>query len=205
MAVGMAQIFSAIPGMKHLTAFWYHFMIMFEALFILTTIDAGSRVLRYIVQELLGRKYKRLGDHGWWPGVIAISAISSVLWGWLLYHGDIQTIWPMFGVANQLLAAVALAIGTVVILTESPRPIYALTTAIPFVFLIVTTAYAGILNIVSTYWPMTRNSATAVSAWANVTLTVVMLLLVGALTVETVRKILLLVHTRVQAPRPATT
>ena len=199
MAVGMAQIFAALPGMKVLTAFWYHFMIMFEALFILTTIDAGSRVLRYIVQELLGRKWRRLGDHGWWPGVIGISAVSSALWGWLLYHGDIQTIWPMFGVANQLLAAVALAIGTVIILTESRKRIYALTTALPFVFVIVTTAYAGVANIFATYLPRTAEPGTATAAWANILMTVIMLVLVGLLTVETVRKIASLLH----ADRPA--
>lgn len=197
MAVGMAQIFTGIPGMKYLMAFWYHFMIMFEALFILTTIDAGSRVLRYIVQELLGRKWKKAGEHHWWPGVIGISAVSSFLWGWLLYHGDIQTIWPMFGVANQLLAAVALAIGTVIILTEGRKKIYALTTALPFVFLIVTTTYAAFVNIVATYWPRTQTPATATSAWANIIMTVIMVGLVAILTVETARKAL----TLLQAPR----
>jgi carbon starvation protein len=204
MAVGMAQIFTALPGMKYLTSFWYHFMIMFEALFILTTIDAGSRVLRYIVQELLGRKWKRMGDHSWWPGVIGISAVSSFLWGWMLYNGDIQTIWPMFGVANQLLAAVALAIGTVIILTEAPKKIYALTTALPFGFLIVTTTYAAFVNIVSTYWPRTQVAATSTSAWANIIMTAIMVLLVAILTVETVRKSLALLHApSATSPRPA--
>jgi carbon starvation protein len=200
MAVGMAQIFSALPGMRVLGAFWYHFMIMFEALFILTTIDAGSRVLRYIVQELLGRKWPRLGDHGYWPGVIAISVASSFAWGWLLYHGDIQTIWPMFGVANQLLAAVALAIGTVIILTESKRRSYALTTALPFAFIIVTTCYAGVVNIVETYWPKTQIAASATAAWANIVMTVIMLGLVAALVVETGRKVATLLGPK---PEPA--
>ena len=189
MAVGMAQIFSSLPGMKSLLAFWYHFMIMFEALFILTTIDAGSRVLRYIAQELLGRRFPTIGRHDHWPSVIGISVVTALLWGWLLYHGDVRTIWPMFGVANQLLAAVALAIGTVIILTESKKRVYALTTAIPFVFVIVTTAWAGIVNIGATYYPMTADPATAVSAWANIVLTVVMLVLVAILIVETGRKI----------------
>lgn len=201
MAVGMSQIFTALPGMKYLSAFWYHFMIMFEALFILTTIDAGSRVLRYIVQEILGRRFKRLGDHGWWPGVIGISAVSSVLWGWLLVQGDIRTIWPMFGVANQLLAAVALAIGTAVILTEARRKIYALATALPFVFLIVTTSYAAIVNIVATYFPLTRVAASATAAWVDIGLTVVMLLLVALLTVETVRKVVGLLRSSAPGPQ----
>ncbi|MDD5309812.1 MAG: carbon starvation protein A [Deltaproteobacteria bacterium] len=189
MAVGMAQIFSSLPGMKTLTAFWYHFMIMFEALFILTTIDAGSRVLRYIAQELLGRRFPTLGRHDHWPSVIGISVLTALLWGWLLYHGDVRTIWPMFGVANQLLAAVALAIGTVIILTESKRRVYALTTALPFAFVIITTAWAGVVNIFSTYYPMTADPKTAVPAWANIVLTVVMLALVIVLLVETARKV----------------
>lgn len=189
MAVGMAQIFAALPGMKFLMGFWYHFLIMFEALFILTTIDAGSRVQRYIVQELLGRRWPKLGDHNWWPGVIGISLVCSLLWGWMLYHGDVKTIWPMFGVANQLLAAVALAIGTVIILTESARKVYALTTVIPFFFVIVTTAWAGVENIFVTYLPMTDVAKTATTAWANIALTVIMLALVAILLVETARKV----------------
>jgi len=201
MAVGMAQIFTGIPGMKYLTAFWYHFMIMFEALFILTTIDAGSRVLRYISQELLGRKWKQFGRHDWWPGVIGISAVTSVLWGWLLYNGDIQTIWPMFGVANQLLGAVALAIGTIVILTEGKKRVYALTTALPFLFLIVTTSYAAVVNITSTYWPRTHDPSTSTAAWANIIMTVIMMVLVAILTVETLRKALALLQPPQAAPQ----
>jgi carbon starvation protein len=189
MAVGMAQIFSSLPGMKSLLAFWYHFMIMFEALFILTTIDAGSRVLRYIAQELLGRRFPTLGRHDHWPSVIGISVVTALLWGWLLYHGDVRTIWPMFGVANQLLASVALAIGTVIILTESKKRVYALTTAIPFAFVIVTTAWAGVVNIFSTYYPMTLDPKTATPAWMNIALTIVMLVLVVILLVETARKV----------------
>lgn len=170
MAVGMAQIFTGIPGMKHLTAFRYHFMIMFEALFILTTIDAGSRILRYVSQELLGRVWPKAGRHDWWPGVVGISAITSLAWGRLLYHGDIQTIWPIFGVANQPLGVVALAIRTVVILTEAQRCICALTTALPFLFLTVTSVYAGMVNVT--------------------VMTVVMLVLVAIITGETARKVI---------------
>lgn len=201
MAVGMAQIFVGLPGMKALMAFWYHFLIMFEALFILTTIDAGSRVQRYIVQELLGRKWPRLGQHDWWPGVIAISLFGSLLWGWLLYHGDIGTIWPMFGIANQLLAAVALAVGTVIILTESKKRRYALCTALPFCFVIVTTVYAGVVNIFATYLPKTFDTETATAAWVDIVLTVVMLVLVALLIIETLRKIAALLS----APREAST
>jgi carbon starvation protein len=201
MAVGMAQIFSSLPSMKSLLAFWYHFMIMFEALFILTTIDAGSRVLRYIAQELLGRRFPTLGRHDHWPSVIGISVVTALLWGWLLYHGDVRTIWPMFGVANQLLASVALAIGTVIILTESKKRVYALTTAVPFVFVTVTTAWAGVVNIASTYYPMTAEPETAVSAWANIVLTIVMLVLVAIVLVETLRKVRTLLGPRPEAVR----
>jgi carbon starvation protein len=194
MAVGMAQIFADLPGMKRLLAFWYHFLIMFEALFILTTIDAGSRVLRYIVQELLGRRFKRLGDNSYWPGVIGISVVTSFLWGWLLYHGEVRTIWPMFGVANQLLASVALAIGTVIILSEGKKKVYALTTGLPFVFIIVTTVYGGIVNIFSTYYPMTLDAKTSTSAWANIVLTIIMLVLVFILISESTRKVYQLVR-----------
>ena len=96
----------------------------------------------------------------------------------------------MFGVANQLLAAVALSIGTVVILAHAPRRRYALATAIPFAFLYVTTSYAAVLNITGTYWPRTRDAATASAAWANIVMTVIMLVLVAMLTVETAKKAL---------------
>ena len=115
LAVGMAQIFSGLPGMRGLMDYWYHFAIMFEALFILTTIDAGTRVARFLVQEFLGRVYTPLGRRTGCPGSISRRCSSSALG---LFHLDRQhhTIWPMFGIANQLLAAVALAVGTTIII-----------------------------------------------------------------------------------------
>jgi carbon starvation protein len=121
LAAGMSLILSAIPGMKHLIGYWYHFAIMFEALFILTTVDAGTRVARYILQEMLKFVHPRLASSTWMPAVIFSGAVISFLWGYLLYHGDISTIWPLFGVANQLLATLALCIGTVFILRHSRR------------------------------------------------------------------------------------
>ncbi len=147
LAVGMASVFSGLPGMKALMAYWYHFAIMFEALFILTTIDTGTRVARFILQEVAAKVYKPLGSSTWMPGVIFTSALVCLAWGGLLYGGSISTIWPMFGLANQLLAALGLAIGTSYILQTSAKRIYALTTFIPFVFLVVTTYAAGFLNI----------------------------------------------------------
>ncbi|MFA7008599.1 MAG: carbon starvation protein A, partial [Elusimicrobiales bacterium] len=119
LAVGMAQIFASIPGMKNLLSYWYHFAIMFEALFILTTIDAGTRVARYIAQEVLGKVYGPFARNDWWPGVFFTSILVCAAWGGMLLAGNISTIWPMFGVANQLLSAIALAIGTTFILKRS--------------------------------------------------------------------------------------
>src|ERR1035437_8332985 len=116
LAVGMACIFLGIPGMKNLMGYWYHFIIMFEALFILTTIDAGTRVARYILQDILGNFYQPLKQTDWIPGIILTSSAVSFAWGYILYTGDVSTIWPMFGVTNQTLASLALAIGTTIIL-----------------------------------------------------------------------------------------
>ena len=116
LAVGMAWIFSALPGMAGLMAYWYQFALLFEALFILTTIDAGTRVARYVVQEMGGRLYAPLRNLNWWPGVIGSSAFVVGAWGWLIGTGTIATIWPMFGAANQLLGTVALCIGTTLLI-----------------------------------------------------------------------------------------
>jgi len=146
LAIGMAAIFDKIPGMSGIMKYWYHFAIMFEALFILTTIDAGTRVGRYILSESLGHFYQKLEDTKWIPGVLATSAAISLAWGYLLYHGEIATIWPMFGVANQLLASIALAVGTTLIIS-SGRKQYAWVTLVPFLYVAVTTITAGVQNI----------------------------------------------------------
>ncbi len=148
LAVGMAHIFSNIGGMKHLMSYWYQFAIMFEALFILTTIDAGTRVARYILQDMLGTYlYAPLKQANWWPGILFTSALVSYFWGYLLYSGDVASIWPLFGVANQLLAVIALSIGTTIILKIAPKKSYALITFAPLVFLAVTVLAAGVMNI----------------------------------------------------------
>lgn len=147
LAVSMADVFSRLPGMTRLMALWYHFAIMFEALFILTTIDAGTRVARFILQEMLGKVYKPLGSTTWMPGVIFTSALICVAWGSLLYGGSVMSIWPMFGLANQLLASLGLAIGTSYILRIGAKRSYALVTFLPFVVLTITTYAAGFANI----------------------------------------------------------
>ena len=132
LAVGMATIFSGLPGMAGLMAYWYQFALLFEALFILTTIDAGTRVARYLLQELGGRFYAPLRQINWWPGVILTTALVVVAWGYLIVTGTVSTIWPMFGVANQLLGTLALCVGTTVLITMG-RARYLWVTAAPMV------------------------------------------------------------------------
>lgn len=142
LAVGMASIFSSLPGMKSLMPYWYNFALMFEALFILTTVDTGTRVARFILQELGSYAYKPLGKTHWIPGTILSSFIVVGSWAYLIYSGSISTIWPMFGVANQLLAAIAFCVGTTIII-KMHKLKYAWMTFVPMVFMFVTTFTAS--------------------------------------------------------------
>ena len=142
LAVGMASILTGIPGMKGLMAYWYNFALMFEALFILTTVDTGTRVARFLLQELGSHVYKPLARQRWMPGIIATSFLVVAAWAYLIHSGSISTIWPMFGVSNQLLSAIAFGVGTTVII-KSGRPKYAWTTLIPMVFMFLTTLTAS--------------------------------------------------------------
>jgi carbon starvation protein len=178
LAVGMARVFANLPGMKQVMAYWYHFVIMFEALFILTLLETGTRVARFVFQETLSQfagksklaaalsrnahdddevcqtvetsvehgKVKLIGEVNWTRNVI-MSVITCICWGYLLYVGNISTLWRMLGIANQLLAAIALAVGTSYILRYSAKRRYALCTFIPFVFVLVTVYFAGVLSI----------------------------------------------------------
>jgi carbon starvation protein len=147
LAVGMSVIFDqafrwiGVTG-EWLLKYWYHFAIMFEALFILTTIDAGTRIARFLFQETAGRVYAPLGRPGWLPGAILASALVTASWCWLIYTGSIDTIWPMFGIANQLLAVLALALVTTWIVTTG-RSRYAPVTILPMAFVVSTTLTAG--------------------------------------------------------------
>jgi carbon starvation protein len=177
LAVGMAHIFSSIPGSRGLMAYWYHFAIMFEALFILTTIDTGTRVARFLVQEFLGRIYRPMAKTDWMPGTVVSSALVVGAWAYFIQTGTISTIWPMFGIANQLLAAMALAIGTT-ILIKGGKTRYAWVTGAPLAFVAVTTLSAGWLSITDSFLPMARLAATPdirFQGYLNASLTAIMM------------------------------
>ena len=184
LAAGMSVILSAIPGMKGLMGYWYHFAIMFEALFILTTVDTGTRVARYILDEFVKIANPRFGRSRSIVWIIISGAIISFLWGYLVYNGDITTIWPMFGVANQLLATLALAVGTVYILKHTKVWYYGLITFIPSIFMFATTIVAGIENIKDNYLPKHSFQGNL-----NAILSAVMIILVVVIFVESLRKI----------------
>jgi carbon starvation protein len=133
LAVGMASIFAALPGMAGLMAYWYQFALVFEALFILTTIDTGTRVARYLIQEMAGRVHRPFRQMNWWPGVLLSSGFVVGSWAYLIGTGNISTIWPMFGAANQLLGTLALCIGTTVLI-KMWKSRFLWVTALPMVF-----------------------------------------------------------------------
>lgn len=163
LGVGMAFIFSKIPGLSGLMSYLYHFLILFEALFILTTIDSGTRIGRYLLQEAGGAIYKPLKDRNWWPGIIITSFLMSFAWGYLVYGGSISTIWPLFGTSNQLLGAIALALGTTIIIKKGKQK-YMWITLIPFIFVATTTLYAAYMNIVGNYLPKGNTLLVVLSA-----------------------------------------
>ena len=142
LAVGMSTILSHIPGLKGAMPYWFTFALMFEALFILTTVDAGTRVARFLLQEMGGLAYKPLAKLRWAPGMIGTSVLVVGAWGYLIYNGSISTIWPMFGVSNQLLAAIALGVGTTVII-KYDKVKYIWVTLLPMVFMFATTLTAA--------------------------------------------------------------
>ena len=189
LAVGMAQIFAAIPGMKGLMSYWYHFAIMFEALFILTMIDAGTRTARFVLQETLGKLHPPLARTNWLPGNLLTSLLIVAAWGYFLYTGGIDTIWPMFGTANQLLAGVALVIGTSFIINRG-RVRHAWVTIVPMTFVLATTLTAGWCNITGIYWPQIAgdNPADRLSGVINLVLTALIMVSAVVILLDAVPK-----------------
>ncbi len=177
LAVGMAKIFSSIPGLGHLMSYWYHFAIMFEALFILTTIDAGTRIGRFILQEALGKIYKPFQETNWLPGNLIATSLIVLSWGYFIYSGSVATIWPMFGVANQLLATIALVVGTSFIINRGNLK-YAWVTLVPLIFVGVTTIYAAFKNMALIYYPQILENETMLQGIINLSLTVVIIVCV---------------------------
>jgi carbon starvation protein len=151
LAVGMTYIFTKIQWFSHLAPYFYQFVIMFEAVFILTAIDSGTRVARYLLQDFLGEFYKPLKKVDWQPGAIFTSALACLMWGYLLFSGDIGSVWALFGVSNQLMASIGLIIGATVILKIADKKSYMLTCLIPLAYLYVTVNYAGYWMVKNVY------------------------------------------------------
>ena len=176
LAVGMAQVFSGLPGMRGLMDYWYHFAIMFEALFILTTVDAGTRVARFLVQEFGGRFYPPFARQDWMPGTVISTGVVVLAWGYFIWTGSIGTLWPLFGISNQLLAVIALLIGTTIII-RAGKARYAWVTVVPLAFLAVTTLTAGYMSVRDIFWPLAvgANSALHVQGYIDSVLATIMM------------------------------
>ena len=187
LALGIAKIFDGIPGLSGFMKYWYHFAIMFEALFILTTIDTGTRVARFLLGEFGGRFYKKLEEPNWLPGSIVTSAAVVAAWTAFIWSGSISTIWPMFGIANQLLAAVALCVATTVIINLG-RARYSWVTIVPLSFVATTTMVAGYQSIRDIFWPQTANPATTLQGYINTSLTALIMAAAVIVLIDSVRK-----------------
>ena len=187
LALGIAKIFSAIPGFSGFMKYWYHFAIMFEALFILTTIDTGTRVARFLVGEFGGRFYKKLEEPNWLPGSVVTSLLVVSGWAAFIWSGSISTIWPMFGIANQLLAAVALCVATTIIINMGKAK-YAWVTLLPLTFVSTTTLVAGFKSITDIFWPLTQNEQTSTQGFINTSLTAIIMFAAVVIMIDSTRR-----------------
>ena len=186
LAVGMSIVFENAFRSVGVTAdwllkYWYHFAIMFEALFILTTIDAGTRIGRFLLQETVGRIWAPFARPDWLPGSLIASGIITTSWGWLIHTGSIDTIWPMFGIANQLLAALALALVTTW-LVNTGRARFAWVTLLPMAFVVSTTMTAGV-QLVTVRFPAMIAAGKETSGVLNIALTLFVMATVNAVLV----------------------
>jgi carbon starvation protein len=187
LALGIAKIFDRVPGLSGLMKYWYHFAIMFEALFILTTIDTGTRVARFLVGEFGGRFYKKFEEPNWLTGSFITTALVVFGWAAFIWSGSISTIWPMFGIANQLLAAVALCVATT-ILFNTGKGRYSWTTILPLSFVATTTLVAGWKSITDNFWPLSQKPETAAQGYINVALTAILMLAAVVVLIDSVRR-----------------
>jgi carbon starvation protein len=187
LAAGFAQIFSSIPGMRGLMSYWYHFAIMFEALFILTTIDAGTRIARFLVQEFAGRVWKPMERANWLPGALMATSLVVFAWAYFIWTGSVSSIWPMFGTANQLLAGVALAVVTIAII-NSGKVRYVWVSLVPLAFVATTTLYAGWRNIFDNFLPSVSIPGEKVLGVVNVSLTVIIMFCAVVILIESGRR-----------------
>ncbi len=194
LAVGMAQIFrdamqrlaGSAVNLESVIKYWYHFAIMFEALFILTTIDTGTRIARFLLQEALGKVYPAFDRTDWMPGAVLSTAIVTTAWGLLIWTGSIDTIWPMFGIANQMLAVIALAVVTTVMVNNG-RGRYAPLTILPMLFVISSTLTAGyqmitgpFANMIAEGWKLGGLNARLIQGLLNIGFT---LLVIGSVVI----------------------
>jgi carbon starvation protein len=188
LAVGMARILtSAIRGSDRLISYWYHFAIMFEALFILTTIDAGTRIGRFLVQEFLGRFWKPLGNLDWLPASVLATALVVFGWSYFIMTGTVDTIWPMFGMANQLLALIALCIVTTALI-NSGRAKYAPITLLPMCFVASTTLSAAYGEITGKYYNWIVKDKLWVKGGLNIGLTVFLIACVAVIVTSAIMR-----------------
>ena len=184
LAVGMTYIFTKIPWFEGLASYFFQFVIMFEAVFVLTAIDAGTRVARYIIQDFFGDIYKPLKRVDWVPGSIFASALACLMWGYLLFSGDIGSVWALFGVSNQMMASIGLIIGATVILKIADKRRYMFTCLIPLAYLFVTVNYAGVWMVANVYLNPTASGYSIL----NASLSIIMMVLGIIILISAIKK-----------------